>query len=603
MRKRIAVTLPETIRQLLRLLDQAADRRLRLNMASTAALVIAGGALAALSPLALKNLVDAAADRASAGAITLNALLAPAAAYVAVLCAARAVGDVRPLFANEIEQRLMASLRRHFFGHVLRLPLSVLLRRRSGELLHSLELGRAGTQLMLTHLINSFAPAAVELVVMALILAQLRQPALILVFSVTAALYTMVFAVGSIRVAAHARAVTDTSLDVHGRLTEGLVNVEMLRCFGAEAEVERALDASSSTLIGHWRAYYLTSTASTLAATVLFGVALTACLFVAAESMASGSMSVGGLVLSSVYLLQMMRPLEILGSAARDVSRAVGFVQPLLEVLREAQETPNASRIGLERGSTQHPPSIKFEGLTFGYDPDCPVINGLDLEIAAGSTTAVVGPSGSGKSSLVRLLLRLYAPQSGRILLDGCPLDTLPLADLRAQMALVPQDASLLHASIATNISLGMPVVSPTDLIRASAAAQLHHLVESLPDRYETQVGERGLRLSGGERQRLAIARALLRRSPVVLLDEPTSMLDSKTESEVLSAIREAAARSTTLIVAHRLSTVMDADEIVVMDQGRIRERGKHRDLLARKGLYSQLWRRQVEGSDGNADV
>lgn len=590
----------EALRPLVQLLLDATDRRLRLYIIATGGVVILGGVMAALAPLALKHLVDAAAGGVGVGALSLTSVMIPAGIYVAVLCCGRLVGDLRPVLVNEIEQRLTEALRRRFFEHVLRLPLATLLGRRSGELQHSLDLGCTGAQLLLTHLISTCAPVAVELAVMTVILVQLSQPSLIALFGCTAIIYVAVFALGSLRLTRHVRAITTGSTAVQGQLADSLTNVETLRCFGAERVAEQALAQASSHLVGAWRGYYRVSAGTTCVATLVFGISLTACLFVAAESVVSGSLSIGGLVLSSVYLLQMMRPLEILGSATRDLSRALGFVRPLLQVLHEAAEPGHDTVVSTTPRQPRSAPAVRFEGLSFGYEPDQPVIRDLDLEIAAGSTTAIVGPSGSGKSSLIRLMLRLYEPQSGRILLNGCPINSLDVADLRSQIALVPQDTTLLHASIANNIALGSPNTAHADIARAAAAAQFERVAESLPGQYETIVGERGLKLSGGERQRLAIARALLRQPTLLLLDEPTSMLDGVTESAALQAIRKAAAGSTTLIVAHRLSTVMDADEIIVLEQGRVRERGKHVALLARGGLYSELWRRQIEGHMGS---
>lgn len=592
--------LGESLRPLIRLVDQVADRHLRLQIGAAILLVIATGALAALSPLALKHLVDTAATGPADVAASAGALLMPAALYVGVLCGGRILGDVRPLLVARIDQRLIAALRHRYFAHVLRLPMAGLLRRRTGELLHSLDLACTGMQLILTHLMQSIAPVVVELAVMTAVLVQLVQPALVALFAATAALYLAVFALGASHLNRRAGAVTAASLEVNARLAEGFANIEVLRCFGGQPAAQQALDDASSSLIGRWLAYYRVSTAAALAATVVFASSLTACLAIAAAGLKGGTLTIGGFVLSTAYLLQVVRPVEALGSAVRDLARALGFLQPMLEVLREPEEAMDAGQrtaTPTGKGSPQRPASVRFEGMTFGYDAERPVLRDLDLEIPAGTTTAVVGPSGSGKSTLIRLLLRLYSPQAGRILLDGNPVDSLPLRELRSRIALVPQDTQLLHTSVASNISLGMPYIDHTAIAAAASAAQLHTVIESLPDGYETLVGERGLKLSGGERQRLAIARALLRRPSVYLLDEPTSMLDSETEALVLSALRAATRGATTLIVAHRLSTVAHADEIVVLDQGRIRERGQHGDLLSRNGLYAQLWRRQEEGA------
>jgi ATP-binding cassette subfamily B protein len=287
----------------------------------------------------------------------------------------------------------------------------------------------------------------------------------------------------------------------------------------------------------------------------------------------------------------------LLGSAARDLSRAIGLARPLLDILAEPTDAAQQDHHPALAAPAPHntpPPAVTIEDLHFAYDPQRPLINGLTLHFAAGHTTAIVGPSGSGKSSLVRLLMRLYAPSAGRILLDERPIDEIPAAQLRAQIGLISQETLLLHATIADNIALGMPGASQSEIEQAARGAQLHDVILAMPHGYDTEVGERGMQLSGGERQRVAIARALLRRSLIYVLDEPTSMLDSNTEACILRALRDVTAGRTTIVIAHRLSTVIHADEIIVLDGGQVRERGQHTDLLAQRGLYADLWARQA---------
>ncbi|HEU6456071.1 MAG TPA: ABC transporter transmembrane domain-containing protein, partial [Roseateles sp.] len=323
----------------MRLVLDVADRRLRVRIAATTLLVVGGGSLSAVTPLALKHLVDAvtAIDPTAAPA-TATAVVTQGALYIAALCGGRIVADIRPWLAGTTDQQLAAALRRRFFWHILHLPLGSLLKRRTGEVLHSLDLACAGAQLLVSHLSNSITPVIVELAVMTWVLAELRQPALVALFAVTALMYFAVFAFGTMRLNPHANAVTSTSLSVQGLLAEGLGSVETLRCFNAEVQAAEALEVASSSLVLRWRSYYRRSASTAIAASAVFALSMTVCLAISANGVAKGAMSVGGFVLSSVYLLQMLRPLELLGSAVRDLSRAHGLVRPLLAILREAPE-------------------------------------------------------------------------------------------------------------------------------------------------------------------------------------------------------------------------------------------------------------------------
>ncbi len=588
---------PSTLRAALLLIGAQLDRALVANLSITLLLVGLSGALAAASPLALKHLIDAvSATRPEDPASERPAILMQGALYLLMLLAGCLVSDVRPLAAGTVEQKVLSGLTQRAFEHLLRLPMAYLIHRRGGELQHSIDLAATGSQLVIALIANSLLPVLVELGGMVLILASLGQPALVIGFAVIAAMYLILFSLSARRFSTRARAVSQASLDVHAQLSEGIANVETLRCFSACHQARNALKDAGLRLISRWWQFNRLTVSMAVAATMVFALAMAGCLYITANAVTLGTMSVGGFVLANIYLLQMVRPLEVLGSASRDLSRALGFMRPLLDILAEPTEAasgvPTPTKEQTNRWTSA--PSILLENVDFGYDPARPVLQHLSVEFAAGRTTAIVSRSGAGKSSIIRLLLRLYAPQGGRILLDGQPINALPAASLRAHIGLVTQECALLHATAASNIALGLPTATRADIEQAARRAELHNLIAALPEGYDTVLGERGQTLSGGERQRLAIARAVVRRPLIYLLDEPTSMLDSTTETAVMRTLRQVTAGCTTILVAHRLTTVMHADEIIVLEGGRVRERGQHEDLVERDGLYAQLWRQQT---------
>ena len=315
-------------------------------------------------------------------------------------------------------------------------------------------------------------------------------------------------------------------------------------------------------------------------------------MLLAGHGVADGELSLGDLVLVNGLLLQLFLPLGFLGVVYSQLQHALSDLDAMLRLLErepEIRDLPGAPPLRLARGE------VRFERVAFGYQPERPILHEVDFTIPAGRKVAVIGPSGAGKSTLARLLFRFYDVTGGRILIDGQDLREVTQQSLRAAIGIVPQDTVLFNDTLFYNIAYGDPAADRAAVERAARMAHLDGFIASLPDGYETVVGERGLKLSGGEKQRVAIARALLKDPPIMVFDEATSSLDSESERVILTALAEAAERRTTLVIAHRLSTVVDADEILVMDGGRIGERGRHAELLATGGLYATLWRLQQE--------
>jgi ABC-type multidrug transport system fused ATPase/permease subunit len=598
------------------------DRAVAWRLGGTVLLVIAGGLLSALAPLALKGMVDEATRVQSiAVRIAPDRLLVQACAYVLALCAGRVLLELRPSMMGSAEQRLCARLRRHFFEHVIDLSLAFHVERQAGALAQALQQAVSGCQIMVLHLVNSVVPVIAELITVIVVLASLSQPALTTAFVVTALAYFAVMRFRVHEITDSARGISDAGMNVHAMLTDCLLNVETLKCFNAEPRACVRFGRATVELEDRWTGLQRARQRMGLRVAATFALAVTAVLAIALHGLLQGTLSLGGFVLANVYLFQLVRPLEMLGNAVRDMSQAVEFIRPLRDVLAEpteASRTDANASTARDRGKADGAPAvedrdastpslpaligIRLDDLHFCYGVGQPaVLDGISLDIAEGRSVAIVGSSGCGKSSLMRLLLRLHEPRAGSILLDGVDIGTLPIGRLRSVMAVVLQDTVLFNASVAFNIGIGKADVTPQEIEHAARLAGLDEFIASLPARYETMVGERGLKLSGGQRQRIAIARAVLKAPRIYLLDEATSMLDSATEREVLRNLRRVSASATTITIAHRLSTIQDADEIVVMDRGKFIERGDHAALIARNGIYAAMWRTQQDAGPAGA--
>lgn len=572
-----------------------ADRYVRFPLFAALAATGIGALLTALAPLALKGMVDAFNDAQGSPAMPRQVLML-AAAYLAVLMAGRLLGEVQPLLMGTAEQRLQARLSCRFFAHVLELPASYHLGRPSGSLSQCLSQATVASLLVLSSLAQ-ILPTAVELVTVVVVLGHLDQPILVAIFICSAIAYAAVFRRGLGQVRRRGKDVSARALAAHTTLADALLNIETIKCFGAAAGARQRYATETDLLQRSWSALHRQRTGLGLTVAAVFAASVGGALFAAMDAVARGSLSIGGFVLATVYMLQMVRPIEHFGAALRDIGQAVEFAQPALDVLRQPTERSAAVRLNPQSATTPStaaaPVDIDISRLTLAYADGPRVLDELTLHIAAGSSLAIVGASGSGKSSLARLLLGLVEPDAGRILFGHVPSHKLGPEHVRGSIGFVAQDIVLLDDTISANVSIGRPEASPAEIEQACRVACAHDFVSALPAGYDTRVGPRGLKLSGGERQRIGIARALLKRPGCYLFDEATSALDAQTEAQVMQNLKAACAGSTTIFITHRLATARAADRIAVLAQGRVLETGTHTELVKLEGAYARMCRQQ----------
>ena len=392
--------------------------------------------------------------------------------------------------------------------------------------------------------------------------------------------------------------VNELDSGAHTRAIDSLLNYETVKYFGNEAFEAARYDQSLLKLRrARIKAQYSLS-ALNIGQQLIIAVALVFMLWRATEGVVRGQMSLGDLVMINAFMIQLYIPLNFLGVIYREIKQSLTDLDRMFQLLGQHQEV--ADRADAINLSLDHPPEVRFENVHFAYEPERPILHGFSLVIPAGKTVAVVGPSGSGKSTLARLLYRFYDVQQGAIRIQGHDTRQLTQASLRKAIGIVPQDTVLFNDTIAYNIAYGRTQASDEEVREAAKQARIHGFIASTPLGYDTMVGERGLKLSGGEKQRVAIARTLLKNPAILIFDEATSALDSQNERAIQAELRDAAQNKTTLVIAHRLSTVVDAHEIVVMEAGRVVERGTHQGLLAKGGAYAKMWALQQSQEETN---
>jgi len=481
------------------------------------------------------------------------------------------------------------------FEHMHKLSLRFHLERKTGGLARILDRGRLGIETLSRMVILQLLPTIVEFALVVGVLLYVFDWRYVAVIVATIAVYTTYTYYATEWRIGIRRRMNDSDTDANTKAIDSLLNYETVKYFNAESRESARYDRSMDRYEDASVKSYTSLAVLNAGQAVIFTVGLTATMIMSVLGIRNGTQTVGDFVMINAMMIQLYQPLNLMGMLYREIKQAVIDIEAMFRILTrdvEIADRPGAKPLVVTRGI------VKFENVSFAYDPARPILHDVSFEVPAGATVAIVGPSGAGKSTISRLLYRFYDVSGGRITIDGQDVRDVTQQSLRAAIGMVPQDTVLFNDTVRYNIRYGRWDASDAEVEKAADLARIDTFIRATPKGYDTEVGERGLKLSGGEKQRIAIARTILKAPPILLLDEATSALDSHTEKEIQDALELVSANRTTLVIAHRLSTIVRAHEIIVLDKGRIAERGTHQALLARGGLYAGMWNRQREADE-----
>ncbi|NBY33555.1 MAG: ABC transporter ATP-binding protein/permease [Betaproteobacteria bacterium] len=542
-------------------------------------------------PILLKNLIDSMTPQPTGVQVLLVVPVALLIGYGLLRLSVSAFTELRELIFAKATQGAARTIALQTFQHLHELSLRFHLERQTGGMSRDIERGVRGIESLIAYSLYSIVPTLIEVLLVLSILGiqfdkwyaiiTLCALGLYIYFTVTVTEWRTQFR----------KQVNEFDSSAHTRAIDSLLNYETVKYFGNEGFEAKRYDESLDKLrLARIKAQNSLS-ALNMGQQLIIAVALVTMLWRATQGVVDGNLTLGDLVMINAFMIQLYIPLNFLGVIYREIKQSLTDLDrmfKLLEKEREVADAPNAQQLALAS-----PPSVAFEHIHFAYEQDRPILHDVSFTIPSGKTVAIVGPSGSGKSTLARLLFRFYDVHQGVVRIDGHPLNQLTQASVRQAIGIVPQDTVLFNDTVYYNIAYGRPSATREEVEQAARAARIHDFIVSTPLGYQTMVGERGLKLSGGEKQRVAIARTLLKNPFILIFDEATSALDSSNERAIQSELREAANNKTTLVIAHRLSTVVDAHEIIVLDQGVIVEQGTHTQLLEAQGAYARMWSMQ----------